>query len=356
MKKLFALLAMAAVASSAFGQVAIPGGKRKIPDVIEPIITDITIPILQVQQCDSPTLGTGKDAGTSLLPAGVTPNNWCFVGSTPNMDFPACRFVGGVLCIDPGPNGDFAPWLSELQARHCPKDANGKFIASPVIQGVKLRKIEPRVPKCPDVYPGIDFIQTAAAGIRTFWPLKFTPCNTEFKLSFEFVCVTNDYPRHALPNVYVDNYHYKVTVRPTTLRWVLEALHCQPLGACEVPCITDEGLFARLLQQADDIGAAATKVTLGDNSALLALNTAFDRFEAMLVKYALFTQQTWDTTVDKDGNVTLIPCALFGGIEPGNKTIDKFGFGIVDTFEHPCVCKLISDLVCLKSEFIGTDP
>jgi hypothetical protein len=341
MKKLFAVLTMAMVASSAFGQATLPGGKRTLPDVpdIAALRIERNVDILQVMHC-------GPSDG-SLLPPGITDTSFCLDGPkgktgavTPTI--PACRFVGGVLCIDPGPNSDFANWL-----------VDGPENTTAVLQGAKLRKIEPRVPKCPDIYPGLDFTQTGASpGLRTFWALKYTPCNTTFRLDLEVGYVSNTFPRH-LVQIRQLRWNFNVRVRPESLRYVVEALHCQPLGTCEVPCITDEGLFQRLLDQADDIKNTAAKAKAGDQGQLLLLNDALDRMEAMIVRYCFFTDAVWSIS-DKTG--ALIPCDIFGNIIPGNKTVATFGFGIVDTFEHPCCCKLIADLHCLKTDLIGTDP
>jgi hypothetical protein len=259
--------------------------------------------------------------------------------------------VGGVLCLDPGPNGDFASFLSG-----CPTGT------TPVLQGVKLRKVAPLVPKCPDTFPGEDFTQTGVTGIRTFWALKFTPCDTTFTLDLEIGCVGKDaLGRERVQEVHVERFIFKVVVTADSLRWVIEALHCQPLGLCEIPCITDEGLFARLLEQADKIAtqakAAAGTPTADQQASLRALNETLDRTEALIIKFCLFTFTAWGT--DKGGDI--IPCVIFqekGGVGfiPGNKTIDTFGFGIVDTLEHPCCCKLIDDIFCLKNQLIGRDP
>jgi hypothetical protein len=327
-----------------------------VPDIIR---TERTINILQVQQVVPAALAGGK-TGVANLPSGITDAAFCLggplAGTTGGVveltEFPACRFVGGVLCLDPGPNGNFESFLSD-----CPAGT------VPAIQGVKLRKVEPRIPKCPDTYPGVDFVQTGISGIRTFWALKYTPCDTTFTLDLEIGCVGKDANgRDRVQQVRVNRFIFKVTARPETLRWVVEALHCQPLGLCEIPCITDEGLFARLLSQSDlirDAGIAATRPvgSEGQQAGLRALNDLLDRTEQLIVRYCLFTFSTWD--VDDKGAVK--PCAIFeekGGIGfiPGNKTIEQFGFGIVDTLEHPCCCKLISDIYCIKGNIIGRDP
>src|SRR5262245_40654703 len=155
-KQLFAVMALALVASSAFAQVTLPGNKRgDLPDVPDIIKTERTIQVLQVSPLPPPAkLGEG-------IPSGITPTSFCLQGPLAGganitiSNVQACRFVGSVLCLDPGPNGNFDSFLSD-----CPKGT------TPVIQGVKLRKVSPKQLKCPDVFPGEDFTQTGNSGIR----------------------------------------------------------------------------------------------------------------------------------------------------------------------------------------------
>jgi hypothetical protein len=287
----------------------------------------LTFKILQAQPLTVPT---------AALPADVTSTAFCITGGSDKGvqggTTQACRFVGSALCLDPGPNGDFASFTGG-----CPADTD------PVVQGIKLIKTVPLIAKCPDLWPGHTFVQTANSGIRTFFPLKFTPCGTTFELRVEIGCVTRVAPRHVT-KVQTNSFTFVVSVRPGTLAGVVDALHCEPLGVCEVPCITDEGLYQTLLTQAGNVAAAA-----GDASKIRDLNTALDTFEATVVKNCLFTQQVFK--INRDGS--LDPCAIFNGALPGNSTIGAFGFGIVDTIENPCCCKLITDVVCLKAKLIG---
>lgn len=334
MRKLWAVLVAAGITSTAFGQISIPSGKQELPGAAAPIVTTRTIDILQVQQLVPPT------ADQSLLPTGITANQFCFIGGRPG-SMPACRFVGGVLCLDPGPEGDWNNgWLTCDPAHF-----------DSVLQSATLRKEEPLVPKCPDYYPGVDFTQTGNSGIRTFWSLKYTPCKTTFTLDLLYACVTRTVPRR-LAEVRLNRFIFRVVVRPETLRYVIEALHCQPLGLCEVPCITDEGLFRLLLVQSDTIARTAREAQTGSQSGIRAVNEALDLLEATLVRYTLFTETTWRI----DPATGFQPCALFGGNVPGNRTISRYGFGIVDTPQSPCTCNLVADIVCLKDELIGADP
>jgi hypothetical protein len=347
-KQLFAIMALAVMASSAFAQVPLPGNKRgDLPDVPDLIKTERTIQVLQVEPCSPPNPLVG-------FPSGITSTNFCLQGPSKGAPITigpdvACRFVGSVLCLDPGPNGDFASFLTD-----CPAGT------TPVLQGVKLRKVEARQAKCPDVFPGLDFTQTGVSGIRTWWPIKFTPCDTTFTLDLEIGCVgpvTKGSNRTGVVQVRLNRFIFKVTVRPETFRWVIEALHCEPLGLCEVPCITDEAFFARLLIQADAIASAAADAATGDQGRLRDLNDLLDRTESLIVKFCFFTLTSFSVR-EKDGG--LIPCVLFDskfpGFIPGNKTIGDFGFGIIDTVENPCCCKLITDIACIKRNLIGVDP
>jgi len=350
-KQLFAIMALAVMASSAFSQVPLPGNKRgDLPDVPDIIKTERTIQVLQVEPCAAPA---NPSAG---LPSGITSTNFCLQGPSKGASITvgpdqACRFVGSVLCLDPGPNGDFASFLTD-----CPAGT------TPVLQGVKLRKVEPLQAKCPDVFPGVDFTQTGNSGIRTWWPIKFTPCDTTFTLDLEIGCVGKSTAfggttRTGVVQVRLNRFIFKVTVRPETFRWVIEALHCEPLGLCEVPCITDEAFLARLLSQADIIAADAALAATGDQGGLHSLNDDLDRTESLIVKFCFFTLTSFSVD-EKTG--ALIPCVLFDskfpGFIPGNKTIGDFGFGIIDTVENPCCCKLIGDIACLKRNLIGIDP
>src|SRR5262249_23517867 len=172
---------------------------------------------------------------------------------------PVCRFVGSALCLDPGPDGKFGSFTAG-----CPADTD------PEVQGVKLIKTVPRIAKCPDLWPGETFVQMDRCDepgsrcdrrIRTFFTLKFTPCDTTFSLQVEIACISRVAPRHVT-RVHVNEFLFRVSVRPETLEWVVEALHCEPLGICEVPCIADEDVFQTLLTQARAVATAAAETDM----------------------------------------------------------------------------------------------
>jgi hypothetical protein len=276
----------------------------------------------------------------------VTADVHCFVGTrngaVPGTDTPV-QFVGNVLCLDPGPSGDFATF-----AQNCPSGS------SPVIQSVQLTKIEPQIPKCPDTFPGGTFVQTpASTGIRTWWTLKHTPCDTIFRLEVTFACVTGlgTQQRSQIVEVRTNVFTFRVIISPRNLSWIIQALHNEPLGLCEVPCITDEGLFNTLLSLARTIRLAAD----AGPSQIVQLNQALDQFEATVVANCSLLISAARVDTDQRGNITrILPCGnAFPNGPPGNFTIGSRGFGIIDTLENPCCCKLIADIFCLKRDLIG---
>jgi len=340
-KLLFAAVAVAIIALQPNLAVAqrIAGPIKAPVTATAPVTTTYgTINVLQTIPATATTAG---------LPAGIQDTSGCLIATgagrvAPNGTNPTITFVGNVLCLDPGPDGTFASY-----ATGCPAGT------TPVVEGIKLIKTELRSPKCPDVYPGGTWIQTpATTGIRTWWPLKHTPCETTFTLRVEFACIsTAGANRGQVVSVRENVWTFKVTVTPATLAWVLQALHVQALGVGEVPCITDEGLFTLLLAQADAIRTAAAA------NNILAFNTALDTMEATIVARCLFLVSVAQVTRDSSGNITaILPFTLFPNGGPwGNYTVGAFGWGIVDTLENPCCCKLITDLYWLKQAIIGNN-
>jgi hypothetical protein len=330
----------------AMAQVTLPSVKGSVSPTPIQVQNFGPFLILETTPCSTTTVGV------PALPQTVTNTGQCIVGTATGIApgvSPAMRFVGNVLCLDAGPGGDFASF-----AQNCPA---GQF---PVVQGLKLIKTVPRIPKCPDVYPGQVTVQTPQqGGIRTFFPLKFTPCDTTFQLEIEFACVSPAAGgvRGGVRQVRLNRYTFRVVITPDTLSWLLDAMHNQPLGVCEVPCISDEALFRLLLTQANNIANAAAALNPAVPQSLINLNNAFDVFEATIVRNTTFLSQLWQIKVDdKTGATTINPCVIFPNGVPGNLTVANFGFGIVDTIEHPCACKLIADIFCLKGQLIGRDP
>jgi hypothetical protein len=321
-----------------------PGSGKEPAGAQLPVTQTFSVNVLQTIAVSATSLALPLPSSAT-----ITQPTRCFVGAAgggiTQGTFEPIRFVGNILCIDPGPNGDFASFV-----QNCPAGQ------TPVVQGVKLIKTEPLIPKCPDVYPGGTFVlYPANTGIRTWFPLKHTPCETNYRLEIEFACVGPD-PRaggvRVVRQARVNVFNFTVKITADTLSWVVHALHNEPLGVCEVPCITDEAFFQLLINQSNNIRVA----TAGLPGTVRLLNTALDVMEATVVNRCLFlTSVAQVTTVGS--TLVVNPCILFGtaGLW-GNFTVADFGWGIVDTLENPCCCKLISDLYWLKLGLIGNDP
>jgi hypothetical protein len=139
----------------------------------------------------------------------------------------------------------------------------------------------------------------------------------------------------------LNRFNFEVVTRPETLSWLVEALHCTPLGVCEVPCLTDEALFQTLMTQANAVAANARDPQMAGD----ALNT----LEAEVMRNSLVGNRIF--SVDAQGKLT--PCAIFGGMLPSNNTVGPYKFGIADTVENPCGCRLLADIASLRRQLTG---
>src|SRR5262249_14699990 len=90
-----------------------------------PTVTTFNFEVLQARPCSFKRTFIGPQLPSDILWTG------CCIGGdpkggikTPSGQGLACRFIGNVLCLDPGANGDFASF-----AIGCPAGS------SPVIQG-----------------------------------------------------------------------------------------------------------------------------------------------------------------------------------------------------------------------------
>jgi hypothetical protein len=65
---------------------------------------------------------------------------------------------------------------------------------------------------------------------------------------------------------------------------------------------------------------------------------------------------TFDPRTGRLTSCDIFKDAAGNNVLPGDRTIDRFGFGIVDTYENPCCCALIAVIDELKDVLIGDDP
>jgi hypothetical protein len=292
-----------------------------------PTVRNLDFKILHAQPA---TLSRPNSPGFAPAPAGFLNTDFCIQGGADRIASLAarrsCRFVGAVLCLDPGPGGNFLNFAG-----------GGPAGTDPAIQAIRLIKRVPRVDRCPDRYPGAEFTQTGIAEIRTFFPLKYSPPGTVITLEVEFNSMTRTTTPRPVGSG-VNRFNFELVTRPETLSWVVESLHCSPLGVCEVPCLADETVFQTLVTQANTVAANAGNPAMAEE--------ALTMFEAELTRNLLMQLRVW--SVDDQGRLN--PCAIFGGELPSNNTVAHFQLAVVDTVENPCACKLLADVAFLKRE------
>jgi len=295
-----------------------------------PTVRNLDFKILAVQPR---TISLPNSPGFAPAPAGFVNTEFCIQGGTNTIASlsaqRACRFIGSVLCLDPGADGSFRSFAG-----------GGTPGTDPSITAIRLIKTVPRVERCPDKWPGEQFTQTGIAQIRTFFPLKYSPPGTTITLEVEFASMTRTTVPVAV-ETRLNRFNFEVVTRPETLSWLVEALHCTPLGVCEVPCLTDEALFQTLMTQANAVAANARDPQMAGD----ALNT----LEAEVMRNSLVGNRIF--SVDAQGKLT--PCAIFGGMLPSNNTVGPYKFGIADTVENPCGCRLLADIASLRRQLTG---
>jgi hypothetical protein len=292
-------------------------------------------------------------SGTSQTPAqaqagvsGISPNN-CFLNGTTQTPAPAADAVPGILCLAKGVtqifNNPFAICDSTMGE------------TNPRVQAVHLSKIIPGSFKC-DAYgmPRVDLTTGAispsqtlsqdALHLRTWWTLRYTQPGTKFVLDVVVVCTG---PTGA-PTFHIDRWVWIVVADVRTLPFVVDLLHQDSIGAgthgtgpFEIPCILAEDVASNLRTMIADFTTA-----VGQNNQNNIFNGLID-LEAYIALNCLMTE-------------VAVPEVIFPGAgvntyqPPGNQAVidTVFGtgrpFGILDTTENPCCCKLLVDL-----EFMG---
>jgi hypothetical protein len=270
----------------------------------------------------------------------------CFTGTgvTPF----SSAVVPGVLCLATDPQTH----LLNLSAFNDPA-----CCASPVVQFVRLTKTIPGSRKCPDTFPARQFIQASrlkAGGgldlkeIRTWWPLMYSMPGTKFTLEIQGVCTTGT--ARQLNDVWC----WTVVATPDTFRLLIDLFHNSELDMMEVPCIVGEDTFQALVACANALKAAIGFLQASPNDPQRRLNASQAVFtcEALVLGSTLFSTFV-NQTFPFDYFGTQPAAAQFPAGPPPNKSQTApilpdvplgLKIGIIDTFENPCACKLITDL------------
>ena len=229
------------------------------------------------------------------------------------------------------------------------------------VQMVRLIKTIPGSIKCPDVYgapvldvngvptgqPARTYAQFGAtpSGIRTWWALNYTMPGTKFTLQVTVVCSRLINGIHA-PDIHVDQYTWTVVASADTLPVVINNLHTTTIGTMEIPCIVSEQAYCDLMAGSGLIELANASGALADRF------TAIQTFEGLLEQYATFVDFI-DPTLLFPGPIdpttqlpTYQPPSDAGSIVGGAGSV-----GIIDSLEHPCVCKMLVDVEAIAQSW-----
>jgi hypothetical protein len=223
------------------------------------------------------------------------------------------RAVSGILslCTVPSPTMPDQRILDALAFATCPPGQR-----RPIVDFVLLAKEVPGSAACPDPYSAATFLQFGEPFIRTWWALDFTQPGTRFTLDVTVRCLN----KAGEEVTHIDRWVWQVVVTPESFQRVIDLLHSKALGTLEIPCIVSETTFRLLQQRAGEI---RTAIEAGDSETARA---AILSTEALLVASCLFLESLPPTP------------------EPPP------GFGIIDTPDYPCCCKLIVDLEALEAQ------
>jgi hypothetical protein len=273
---------------------------------------------------------------------GISPNN-CFLNGSQQAPNSAATAVPGILCLAKNVN------IGRINANaFATCDVGESFRA---VQAVNMSKIVPGSFKCdafgmPVVDPNTGATSPAQTmfmdsnHLRTWWTLRYTQPGTKFILDVVVVCNRIG----GGVSLHIDRWVWIVVADVRTFPFLVDLLHQDAVGTLEIPCILAEDVVSTIRTIFANFSAAVGRgdrngifQNLVDLEAYIALNCVL---LDVVVPESLFPGPLVDgqPTYQPPGNQALID-TIFGSGRP---------FGILDTAENPCCCKLLADL-----EFIG---
>jgi len=220
------------------------------------------------------------------------------------------KAVPGVLSIVPGEN-----WANFVGAAQ--EDPAVPY----VIKNVVLCKQTPSIIQCADVFPAGTICQQGTPSIRLWWPLMYEVPGTTWTLTIAYGTSVpyDDDGTGSNPAGYFhqDVWTWQVEASLESMESLLLLFHEVPFGLDEVPLISDEELFAVLL---DKIAAIRACVCAGDTE-----NTS--------LMLGDFEMEVMDACIP---------------VSPRTPAPTGPGTGIANSLENPACCKILAD-----AEFIG---
>ena len=169
--------------------------------------------------------------------------------------------VPGILWIDPGEN----PTTERIDWRHFimgynegGKTRTGATVPAgmPILlKNITLRKVATRQEFCPELYPKLNKVQSGTSNIRLWWPLLLEAPGTQYQLNITWgtkqaLWFPGEKPR-TYSYVHQDYWEWTIAPELEDLVSAVIVFHTVPFGADEVPWITDEELYAELMDYLD---------------------------------------------------------------------------------------------------------
>ncbi|NLN76914.1 MAG: hypothetical protein GX139_11490 [Armatimonadetes bacterium] len=218
--------------------------------------------------------------------------------------------VPGVFAIDPG-DSQWSNWVA----------AAGDNVPY-TLKNVVLRKHQDLSPDCPYEYPGVDIIQSLPK-IQLWWPLMYELPGTTFTLTVYYDTdqpwdPDEDGPKPATMS-HVEAFSFKVDTSLPDLKKLLALYHQLPLGSNQVPLISDEALYVRLLADIDEVIDL-----IAQNNTAMASEKLLD-FQLLVENH----------------------CIEF--FAPTKPLIGGEGTGIANTCENPACCKILADVTWIQN-------
>lgn len=215
--------------------------------------------------------------------------------------------ISSVLSIEPGPN-----WCNFIDACH----QNVPY----TVKNVVFKKTTPTLVQCSDIFPAFTLYQHGTPNIRTWWPLLYEPPGTTFTLTILYgtpipAKLKGD---NVAGYVHREIWTWEVVSSIVDLRNLLVAFHTLPFGTDEVPLISDEKLYGRLLDILESAEAARQQ------SDLITASLALGDFELTIADACIAASPRYPN--------------------PGGP-----GTGIAQTRENPACCAL-----AVNAEYILT--
>lgn len=294
----------------------------------------------------------GPVGNTNVNPDGISPNR-CFRGA--EQTYENVRVVPGILCLDT--NEDFKININAFAT------CNEYEVGEPYVQSFRLTKRVPGSYKAPcygdPANPPI-YYQFGSKGVRTWWGLKYTQPGTTFTLELTVRCQKMSASGRLQPVLHIDRWTWVVGVTPETFPLVIDMLHSTPLSVLEIPCIVDEGVYAKLKHLALELKDAVENDLPMDEK-----QDALFELEGYIVYQCMYADWLFPSYLDPQnplgfepskipGNFPTTDPSTYGGPGQGNWCPYSYGEeyeadgGIVESFEDPCCCKLMGDV-----EYIG---